>query len=362
MRLWHLKLENFRNIGNYNGEFSLQFNLFTGNNGSGKTSLLEAIYVIGHAKSFRTHILNQTIQHHHDNFVLFAQAVEDNELVSIGIERHLPQTTRIKLNTQPCKSASELAQLFPMQVLNPDSYNVLDASPKYRRQFLDWGLFHVEHRFLSVWRRFQRALVQRNSALKSGLPALEINAWNDEIAHWAHHLDEFRQQYFGQLWEVLASLLAHHTILQRLTGEYDRGWPGNENYANLLAQNLPKDRHLGYTSIGPQRADIKFKFDEYPAHSILSRGQQKILVSFLGIAQGKLCRQLSNKTCIYLVDDLASELDQTHQEFLIQQLAELQSQVFITGIDHEELQALLKGYPYRMFHVEQGQINNCSIE
>ena len=361
MRLQHLKLENFRNISAYHGEFSPQFNLFTGNNGSGKTSILEAIYVIGHAKSFRTHLLNQTIQHHRDNFVLFAKAKEDNELVSIGIERYLPQTTRIKLNAQPCKSASELAQLFPMQVLNPDSYNVLDASPKYRRQFLDWGLFHVEHRFLSVWRRFQRALIQRNSALKAGLTNSEVNAWNDELAHWAHHLDEFREQYFRRLWKVLASLLAHHAVLQRLTGEYDRGWAANQDYANLLAQNLLKDRRLGYTSIGPQRADIKFTLDDHAAQNILSRGQQKILVSFLGIAQGKLCRQLGNKICIYLVDDLASELDHAHQEFLVQQLAELQSQVFITGIDADELQALLKEYPYRMFHVEQGQINYSSV-
>lgn len=356
MSLQNLKIANFRNISTYNGEFSPYFNVISGENGSGKTSLLEAIYFIGHAKSFRTHMASQLIQHQVDNFTLFAKIINDNELISIGIERQSKQATRIKLDGQHCQSASELAMMLPIQVINPDSYKVLEAGPKYRRQFLDWGLFHVEQRFFTIWKRFQRALTQRNSALKAQLLTLEVTAWDAELSQCALQLDEFRQTYFDKLLSVLMPLFDNHSVLQQIECEYYRGWSAEVDFIDVLGSHLQRDRRLGYTTQGPQRADIKFQINNHPAEDVLSRGQQKILVSFLCLAQGMLCRDLCNKTCLYLVDDLPSELDEQHKLFLLNQLAALQSQVFITGVNPTELQALVVEHPHQMFHVEHGRI------
>ena len=236
MSLNHLKISNFRNINHFSGDFSADINIIAGENGSGKTSLLEAIYFLGHAKSFRTHLSAQLIQHHLDQFTLFARIENDSELISIGVERQKQQTTCIKLDGEYCKSAAEIAARLPMQVINPDSYKVLESGPKYRRQFLDWGLFHVEHRFFDAWKRFQRAITQRNSALKAQRLTQEVKAWDAELALYAGLLDEFRQAYFDKLLTVLTNLLSEHLVLQSIECRYERGWPSDCDYTDVLAE------------------------------------------------------------------------------------------------------------------------------
>jgi len=357
MSLIQLKINNFRNIFSGNYSFLPHFNIIHGENGSGKTSLLEAIYFIGHGKSFRTHLVNQLVQHDFEGFNLFAQIEQKEDIpTKIGVERISSASTKIKINGQICHSAAELATLLPMQIVNPDSYKLLEASPKYRRKFLDWGLFHVEHCFLTVWRSFQKTLAQRNSALKLQLSEAEINIWNEELQFYAEQLSDLRKQYFLNLQQLMFNMLKDHSILHKLTCIYERGWPEQEDYKSILIKNLPKDRQIGYTKYGPQRADIKFLIDEHPAQQVLSRGQQKILVGFLSLAQGILCKQLINKTCLYLIDDLASELDDQHKKYLFNQLAKLEAQVFISGVNQAELKQIVEGYPHQMFHVEHGHL------
>ena len=356
MSLTRLTIEQFRNIERIACEFTSSFNLIHGQNGSGKTSLLEAIYYLGHAKSFRTHLSSQIIAHKQDGFTLFGELEAENTRTTIGISRNRRTPLRIKADNEPCKSVAELANLMPLLLIDASSYQVLDEGPKYRRRFLDWGLFHVEQSFLALWKQFNRVLTQRNSALKAQLPNAQVSAWDDALVQSAESFDSYRKGYFQHFQRLLGELLAPHALLNQIKCQYLRGWPQDEAYLKTLKRNLRREYKQGYTAEGPQRADLLFLIDANPASEVLSRGQQKVLVSMMRLAQGILCAELVDKTCIYLIDDLPSELDQAHREFLMQRLAKLNAQVFVTGVESKELQGLAVGQPYSMFHVEHGKI------
>ncbi|MBX9714001.1 MAG: DNA replication and repair protein RecF, partial [Pseudomonadaceae bacterium] len=148
---------------------SPRINILSGANGSGKTSLLEAIHLLGLARSFRSSRLLPVIQHEVDECTVFGQvALAQGGLSSLGISRNRLGELHIRIDGENVRSAAQLAETLPLQLINPDSFRLLEGVPKIRRQFLDWGVFHVEPRFLPAWQRLQKALRQRNSWLRRG--------------------------------------------------------------------------------------------------------------------------------------------------------------------------------------------------
>ena len=158
---------------------SPRINILHGDNGSGKTSLLEAIHLLGMARSFRSTRLNPVISHEQGSCTVFGQVeLGEEQSSALGISRDRSGEIRIRINGQSVRSAAELAETLPLQLINPDSFRLLEGAPKLRRQFLDWGVFHVEPRFLQAWQRLQQALRQRNSWLRHGtLDAASQAAW-----------------------------------------------------------------------------------------------------------------------------------------------------------------------------------------
>lgn len=359
MSLSRLSVTGVRNLQPVTLSPSPRINILHGDNGSGKTSLLEAIHLLGMARSFRSTRLNPVIAHDQQTCTVFGQVcLDDQHSSALGISRDRAGEVRIRIDGRNVRSAIELAEMMPLQLINPDSFRLLDGPPKLRRQFLDWGVFHVEPRFLPAWQRAQQALRQRNSWLRHGtIDTASQLAWSRELSLASEEIDDYRRAYIQALKPVFERVVAALVELEGLQLSYYRGWDKNLPLADVLAANLERDRAMGHTQAGPQRADLRLRIAGHNAAQTLSRGQQKLVVCALRIAQGHLVSETKRGQCIYLVDDLPSELDEHHRLALCRLLEQLNCQVFITCVDSNVLQTgWAEDTPVSMFHVEQGSI------
>jgi DNA replication and repair protein RecF len=357
MAIARIQLEGVRNLHQASVMPATQINVLFGENGSGKTSFLEAIHLLGLARSFRSTTSKPIISHHLEKYTIFCDTVTPNSSV-IGVSRSRQGDFLMKLNGAAVRSAATLAQALPLQLLNQDGFALLEGSPKQRRQFIDWGVFHVEQGFLSEWKRAQRALKQRNHGLRHGMIGpQQLMAWDVEFVSAAQRIDELRKAYVDQLAAMFETILARWAEMGSIQLSYFRGWDKTRSLEEVLAQARERDAQTGFTQYGPHRADLKIKYQGHVAMDVLSRGQQKVVVSALRIAQGYLLAQQTGAKCVYLVDDVASELDENHRQVLCDLLVELDCQVFVTCIDKAQLtNGWAKAKSIKMFHVEQGKI------
>lgn len=342
---------------------SPRINILHGANGSGKTSVLEAVHLLALARSFRSTRLQPVIQYDQPACTVFGQVkLEYDRHCSLGVSRQRDGEFLIRIDGENARSAAQLAEVLPLQLINPDSFRLLEGSPKVRRQFLDWGVFHVEPRFLPTWQRLQKALKQRNSWLRHGtLDPVSQAAWDRELTLASGQIDDYRRAYIQALKPVFERTLAQLVELPNLTLSYYRGWDKDRELADVLSSSLMRDRQLGHTHSGPQRADLRLRLGNHNAAEILSRGQQKLVVCALRIAQGHLLDQARRSQCVYLVDDLPSELDEQHRKALCRLLEELNCQVFITCVNHDSLiDDWLGDTPVSVFHVEHGRITQTA--
>lgn len=334
MSIVTLQLGNYRNFEQLELNFSSGLNIISGHNGSGKTSILEAIYFLTHGRSFRTSAINRIIRHEQDAFTLYGLFEQNTHLTTqAGVVRTRNGDCRIKVNGTDNCTLVDLINIQPLLLLNPSTFQLLDAGPLYRRQFIDWGLFHVEHQFLNIWRRTQRILKQRNAALKRKDTIQQARIWDNDFVTNSERLNELRKNYLEQLKPVFLELVSEITDYQGLSISYAPGWDETVGLAEVLEKSFERDSLLGYTQYGPQKADIILKCKNVPVIEVFSRGEQKLLVYALRLAQGILLQTLSNKICSYLIDDLAAELDEKNQKKLFQILAQQQAQVIVTAVE-----------------------------
>lgn len=353
-----LEISNFRNLPSVTIHPAKHFNVFYGQNGAGKTSLLEAIYYFGFGRSFRTSVATNLIQKGFNQFTLFSQLESRDNFISVGVERNLSGQKRIRCNGENIRSTSTIAEYMPIQLISTDSYRYFHDGPNTRRQFINWGLFHVEPSFFSLWQRLLQLLKQRNAALKAKLPNSELSVWDAELTGLSNKIDALRIRYVQQLQPILTTLLSKILIDLPLSLQYSRGWEG-ESFKEALKASAFRDKALGYTSAGPHRADLKLLIDDTPAGDILSQGQQKLASYALYLAQGQLLQDISNKHPIYLIDDLPSELDPERRTAITSVLSSLDAQVFITGITKDELRDAISLKESRLFHVEHNVIQEA---
>jgi len=358
--LARLVVTNLRNIQQAEIHLSPGFNHFFGNNGSGKTSLLEAIHLLAMGRSFRGHQQKPLIRDGQAETTVFG---ETGEGLTLGILRPARGANTIQIAGKRAESLAELSYTLPLQLINTDTFQLLEGSPQERRRFLDWGVFHVEQAFLQSWRRARRALLQRNSLLKAGAELHQIDPWTEELVRSAELMDRDRGAYTRKYWTELAACLEalpDEVSAKALSIEYHRGWDAERNLAEQLGQDLAKERKYGYTLVGPHRADLRFRIGQHDAAEVLSRGQLKMLVCAMKIAQARLLMMETNRRCMFLVDDLPAELDDNNKAIICRMLAELNSQVLLTSIAREQLEGdilALQGSQHKLFHVKHGSID-----
>jgi DNA replication and repair protein RecF len=358
MPLTRLDISNFRNlISNRLDPIPHGFNLIHGHNGSGKTSILEAIYYLSLGRSFRSSISSRIIRNTSDKFCIFAQSEHgDGGIVPIGVERNLQGDMKIRISGKEAKSIAELADLIPIQLINSHCYNLLDAGPQFRRKYLDWGVFYLNKDFLRTWKAYIQTLKQRNAILRRRGSPKELSIWTQELAAKAILLDQFRRQYTENLFPLLLSTATDLLPVCDVRLTYQPGWDESQAYQAVLEASIERDIQLGYTQFGPHRADLKITINKVIAKDILSRGQQKLFVCAMILAQGALLHKYVNKKPIYLIDDLPAELDAVSRSNLIALLSKQETQVFVTAVERESLSKCLLGLPLKMFHVEHGDV------
>lgn len=355
-RLSHITIHNLRNLAAVDISPGPKINLLCGPNGSGKTSFLEAIHLLGLGRSFRTHLSSRVIEHDQPQFQLHAKVTLPNGETPIGLAKQRNGQTTIKISGNPVTSIVSLAELLPLQLLYPDGHTLLREGPKVRRQFIDWGLFHVEQLFYTHWQRAQRAIKQRNAALRAKQSSHHVSIWNQELCTMAEQLDASRSQYIEQLTPTFSTLLALLLPEASVTLSYYRGWSNELGLEEVLNRNHLRDLDLGYTQHGPHRAEILLHTDGKPVKDTLSQGQHKTLIYALRLAQGCLLYKQTTKRPLYLIDDLPAELDESKLKIVGELLHTLDAQVYITGTDFKLLDPLTDFENTRMFHVKHGQI------
>ena len=335
-RLKQLRLSHFRNCANAKLELAPKLNLLIGDNAAGKTSVIEALWYLVSGRSFRSAQSKALIQSEQEEFVVFAELVTEQAAHlshKIGLQKNSDQTL-LRCDGQKLNSHAELARLLPIQMLTPESHKLLEEGPKARRQFMDWGCFHQSSDFIHHWRYYQRALKQRNQALKQKQSNQQIQLWDFALITSSEKISQLRQSYVEQLIPLVQSYceILMPELQAPMECSFRPGWPLSQpDLGQLMQQNLLKDRQLGHTQYGAHRADLRFKFNGTEARQMLSRGQQKLFVCALLLAQAKLQQQLHQEPAIMLIDDLPAELDQQHRRTLMTLLDQLDIQHLVTS-------------------------------
>jgi DNA replication and repair protein RecF len=344
------EVSDFRCIENAALDFHPRGTGIVGANGSGKTSLLEAVFFLGHGRSFRTSTRAKLIHRGAEHFRTIGRVQRDQRLLVASAE-HGAGATKMRLAGEGISGVADIAALLPIQVIDPGVHRLIDEGSVRRRRLLDWGVFHVKPDFLSSWRRYQRALAQRNAALRGELDDRVIGAWDRELTESGASLDSARREYFGRLSREFTKL-GTWFLGEEVEIGYRRGWPMDEDLALSLAYARSKDRRLGTTSVGPHRADLVINVGGVLARDRVSRGQQKVLAAALVLAQIRATTPTDSATrTVLLLDDPAAELDVDKLGKLLQAIQEIPAQVVVSAVTEQGLTGVDIG---RMFHVKQG--------
>ena len=328
MSLTHLNIHHVRNISTASLTLHPRYNVFHGSNGSGKTSVLEAIYLLGTGHSFCTREISSLSHHGEPALTVFART---NTEESVSIQKSLSSPTQVKLNQQHCQRSSELAHFLPCQAFYQDIFQIIDEGPSVRRSLLDWGLFHEKQSYHGLWKDYRRVIKQRNALLRQKAKQQQFAPWNKMLVELAVELDSMRAEYFFD-WSVIFQTLLGQLTNTPCTIHYYKGWDkkaSGKELSVILNEQFDSDLHSQYTHSGAHHADILFDSAALKAKQSLSRGQQKIILIALKLAQA----QLLPKPCVYLFDDIAAELDAMHLLRFIDCLSHIKGQFFLTAID-----------------------------
>jgi len=388
MSVTKLITQNFRNLDGAALNFHSKLNFFVGDNGSGKSSLLEALFFLGHGKSFRTSKADVLACHDKSHFVV---SVKNGKDCQLGLSRDINSgLTNIKIDGERHSRLSELAKNIAVQIVTPESFKLFFGGPKERRRFVDLGMFHVKHDFSKQWKNFNRVLKQRNACIRVGAAVSDSGAmlsyWTEQFCKMSLDVALVRQAYVSSLvaeLDVWINLLLPN-LQNRVTVQYLQGWPLKKELAAVLASNQEREFNYGYSLYGAHKFDVKFLLDKQSLETQLSRGQQKLFLLALTFAQAKLIASVNRVKPILLIDDIGAELDSNSRSMLSLAIEKLECQVFITAIESNVLQPFFDRFcddedsnatgfvsdsllsqtssteNYKVFHVKHGKVTESN--
>lgn len=345
-------IRQFRCLADSRLDLDPSLNWFVGDNGAGKTSVLESLYWLARGKSFRGAPAARC-----------ARSAATAWNVSARIRSSDAPADRLNLQFDPgglvarCNEATttlvEQARRLPLQMIEPGLHRVVEDGPAYRRRFLDWGMFHVEPSYLEAWRAYARALKQRNAALRSGQSAAHLQAWTNELAHSGARLAALRdkgvaalQAPFQQRCSALGLEAAELALLP--------GWDPDRSLADALSARAEQDQRQRTTTVGPHRCELRISVAGQSARDHVSRGQQKVLLVALSLAQADVLQSAADVVPVLLMDDFTAELGSGFQARVVQALSDYPGQSIVTSLEHSP--AMLEAARGRWFHVEHGRI------
>jgi DNA replication and repair protein RecF len=359
----HLQGSNLRCLTEFELTPITGVNLLIGDNGAGKTSVIEAIHLLGYGRSFRSRIRDGLIKYGNDQLTISARWLDSNQNPHQAGIQHNGNTWQARLDNENINQLSQFCAQFPVLSFEPGSHELITGSSEVRRRFIDWALFHVEPSFFSQWRRFNRALKQRNALLKTNPSDQDLQAWDEEFAETGELIAQYRKNYLESL------LLQLNPIVQAFLPEcgslqlnYNPGWRKEHlSLLDVLRINRDRDKQAGFSTSGPHRADWLPIFNQYLSREHFSRGQAKLIALSCLLAQAQHFQREKNTWPVLCFDDLASELDEKHLKKVLTLLVNTKAQIWITGTEilpiYTKLFEMLK-----VFHVEQGQVSETIID
>ncbi|MEI6893665.1 MAG: DNA replication/repair protein RecF [Colwellia sp.] len=377
MTVVKLTTHNFRNLSSTVITLHPTINFFVGDNGSGKSSLLEALFFIGHGKSFRTSRVEHLASYDTKYFVV---SIKDGNDLQLGLSKNIDSgITLIKINGERFSRLSELAKNIAVQIVTPESFKLFFGGPKERRRFVDLGMFHVKHDFSNQWRELTKVLKQRNACIRNRLEPSVLAYWTGLFCQLSEEVAEIRSNYVAALIAELPFWLALllPNISDKVSVQYLQGWPQKKKLWNVINDSQEREKKHGYTLYGAHKFDVKFFIAKQALESQLSRGQQKLFLLALTFAQAKLIARVNRVKPILLIDDVGAELDVYSRQALSKAISKLDCQVVITAIEQGVLQPFIDDLKvnindssdnskYHMFHVKHGGIlpvnNSAMIE
>ncbi|MDZ7788303.1 MAG: DNA replication/repair protein RecF [Halofilum sp. (in: g-proteobacteria)] len=359
MRLTALDVRDVRLVRSAALEPGGDVNLLLGPNATGKTSLLEAIHILATGRSFAASRTARVVRVGGGplRVVGRVQRGVDGTIHRLGIERGSTGPARMRIDGRPAERMAELARLLPVIAIHPQSHELIMGGPGERRRLLDLGLFHVEQRFHDLWQRYRRALSQRNVLLRKRVPESQLGPWEMELARTGEQLDEFRRHYVDSLTEVVTALApALFGDAIELELEYRRGWHEGESLGDALSRLRSRDVEQRVTGVGPHRADLVIRIDGRDVRQRISRGQQKLLVYLLRLAQARQLAAVGDGSCVLLLDDLPAELDADRRARVMAAAVSVGAQCFVTALEKASV-PIPDNVACNMFHVEQGEVS-----
>lgn len=377
---------NFRNLISDNIDLHNDLNFIVGNNGSGKSSILEALFYLGHGKSFRTNKVDSLACYNKNKFVV---SIKNESNCQLGLSREIESgQSRIKINGVFHKRLSDLAKHIAIQIVTPESFKLFFGGPRERRRFVDLGMFHVKHSFANQWKDFNRILKHRNACIKKSYFGDNNDMflyWSEQFCKMSIEVSNIRKDYCLKLiteLDVWLNLLLPD-LNKRVSVQYHQGWPNAKKLMEVLFNNKDRELKYGYSLYGAHKFDIKFLLDGQPLEYSLSRGQQKLFLLALTFAQSKMIASVNRVKPILLIDDIGAELDENSRQVLSLALEKLNCQVIITAIDIGVLKPFYNRFKnedetvnaiqdlnsktknvgnYKVFHVEHGKITTMYSE
>jgi len=357
MQLTRLHLRNLRCLHEVDLALQPGVNLLVGENGAGKTSILEGLHLLAYGRSFRGRVRDGLIRSGQPALDVFAAwQTRSGRQQRAGLQ-HAGSRWNGMLDGQPVASLGTLCAALKVITFEPGSHALVSGSGEARRRFLDWGLFHVEPEFLSSWRRYARTLKQRNALLKRGGHGAQLDSWDLELADAGECLDQQRRRYVERLQETLPSLverLAPSLGIPAL--RYHAGWRRDElSLADALLLARERDCSSGFTTVGPHRGDWSIRFSAHTEGEALSRGQAKLAALCCLLTQAADCAAYADgEWPAIILDDVASELDRSHRVRVMDYLRAGQAQVLVSGTEiTDEMDAVAT-----VFHVEHGKVRS----
>ncbi len=358
MLLEQLTINNCRIIQTAELDLSPSVNLICGHNGSGKSSILEAVSILSKGRSFRTSRIADVIRSSEEALLIRARSVEADEQYTIGIERS-KNTTRIRVNQQDVNTQAALSRYLPVTIIDPNSIDLVTGSPSLRRSYVDWIAFYLFPEFHKIWQNYQRILKQRNLCLRVPSYLSALPQWTDELIKSQTLIQKYRERALEvltpQLTKLSEMLLDAHVLKIKLTSGFAQTMDdlSFEAQKAFYLERRDSDIKSARTLSGSHRADLQIYFNDQLAQHSASRGQLKLIAIAMLLAQSRSIDPEEKRKGIIAIDDLAAELDGDNKQRLLDCLRSLEQQLLLTTTQAELIPLHAED---RMFHVKHGNV------
>jgi DNA replication and repair protein RecF len=359
MHLQKITLVNFKNFESQSFDFEDKINCFVGDNGVGKTNVLDAIYYLSFAKSYFNSVATQIIRHSEDFFMIEGQYKINDKIDTVVCSLKRGNKKVVKRNGKSYEKFSEHIGYLPLVIISPADRDLIIEGSDTRRKFMDSVISQSDKKYLQTIIKYNKVLAQRNSLLKyfaanRTFDALNLNVYNEQLNAYGSIIFEKRKAFL----EVFISIFkkrykAISNSMETIDLVYKTQLDGT-NLLDLFQQNLERDRVLQYTSVGIHKDDLSFEIDGYSVKKFGSQGQQKSYLVALKLAQFDFIKAQAKVKPILLLDDIFDKLDDLRVAQIINLVNNEEfGQLFISDTHKERTEAIVKktNQPFKIFQL-----------